>query len=151
MNKLMRGINVTAASLRSKGFTLIETLMVIVVLGIVGSGLLLYFTSMRSSGDPVIIVQAASLAQESIERVIADARAGNFAGVVATLPAVLPAPFDKFTRETQVICVNEATLDTEIIGDMPACATSNIIAKRVRVIVSWTGNSTDYVTIISNH
>jgi hypothetical protein len=125
--------------------------MVIVVLGIVGSGVLLYFTSMRSSGDPVIIVQGASLAQESIERVIADARAGNFAAIVAVAPVVLPAPFDKFTRETQVICVNEATLDTEIIGDMPACATSDIGAKRIRVIVSWTGNSTDYVTVITNH
>ena len=44
------------------GFTLIETMMVIVILGILGTGILMYFVSIGSSADPVLATQGTALA-----------------------------------------------------------------------------------------
>jgi prepilin-type N-terminal cleavage/methylation domain-containing protein len=132
------------------GFTLIETVMVIVILGILGTGILMYFVSIGSSADPVLATQGTALAQEKLERVIADKKANGFNSIVVEAPSALPAPYNRFTREVEVICVDEADLNTSG-GTMPNCTDSDILAKRVKVIVTWPGGSADFITVISNH
>lgn len=136
---------------KERGFTLIESVMVVTILAIVGVALVMFFAGIRSSGDPVTLVQASSLAEEQLERSIAVARAGNFGTIVAIAPAVLPAPYDRFTREVRVDCVNEAGLDTPVAWSVN-CAASDIQAKRVRVIMTWAGGGQlDLYTVITNH
>ncbi|MBI1911493.1 MAG: type II secretion system protein [Deltaproteobacteria bacterium] len=133
-----------------RGFTLIEALMVIIILGVIGTGILMYFVGIGSSPNQVILTQATALAQEKMEKVIADKKANGFNSIVSEAAAALPAPFDRFTREVEVFCVQEADLNTSN-GTMPNCTDSDIRAKRVRVIMSWQGNSIDYITVITNH
>lgn len=136
--------------LRSGGFTLIETVMVIVVLGIIGAGILMYFVGISGSADPVLVTQATFLAEEGMEKVIADRKANGFNSITSIPPAALPAPFSRFTKEVDVFCVQEADLDASS-GTMPNCADSDIRAKRVSVVITWPGASADYVTVISSH
>ena len=135
---------------QTRGFTLIEVVMVIVLLGILGTGLMMYFVGVSSSGDPVLTAEATELAQERLERAVADRKALGFSSLVSEAPAALPAPFDRFTRELEVFCVAEADLNASS-GTMPGCADSDIQAKRVRVIVTWARGAVDVATVISNH
>lgn len=133
------------------GFTLIEALMVIVILGIIGAGILTYFVGLgKGSAGQVLVTQGNSLAGEQMEKILGDRKTNGFASIVSEAAAALPAPYDRFTREVEVFCVNESDLDTSA-GTMPNCSDSTIRAKRVRVIVSWPGGSTDIVTVISDH
>lgn len=138
------------ASARS-GFTLIETVMALVLIGIIGVGILSYFVGLgRGSSEQALVVQATALAQEGMEQLLADKKTNGFASVVSIAPAPLSPPYDRYTREVEVFCVSEADLNTSS-GTMPACNDSDIRAKRVAVIVSWSGGSIDVSTIISNH
>lgn len=133
----------------SRGFTLIETVMVIALLGIVGAGILLYFSGMRGSADPVLRIQAIELAQEKMERIIADKKANGFNSIVAEAAAALAAPFTNFTREVTVICVTEGALNTDI-GGMPNCgAPGSYRAKNVKVTVTWTGGGSTGVSLVT--
>ena len=139
-----------------KGFTLLEAVMVIVLLGIVGAGILMYFAGMRGSADPVLRIQAIELAQERMERIIADKKAdavNGFNNVVSEAAVALGAPFANFTRSVTVICVQEAALNTSS-GTMPNCTDiSSYHAKNVTVNVTWTGggNGLNLVTVLSDH
>lgn len=132
-----------------KGFTLMETLMVIVLLGIMGTGLIYYFASLASSGSSRAVT-ASALAQEKMELIIAGKKASGFDSVVSEPPAALPAPYGRFTREVEAYCVNEANLDLSA-GTMPGCLDTDIRAKRVRVTVSWDGGVADFSTVITDH
>jgi len=132
------------------GFTLIEVIMVIVLLGIVGSAILMYFAVQGQAPNATLTSQATMLVEEKLEQIVADKKNGGFSSIVAEAPAALAAPFDRFTREVEVICVSEADLDASG-GTMPGCADSDILAKRVRVVVSWAGGSVDLVTVLSDH
>jgi|GEM_PF-3717280 prepilin-type N-terminal cleavage/methylation domain-containing protein len=132
-----------------RGFTLIETLMVIVLMGIMGTGLVYYFAALGSSTQSQA-VQASALGQERLERIIADKKASGFNSIIPEAPMTLPAPYDRFTRSVEVICVNETDLDLSA-GTMPECADTDISAKRVKVTVSWQGGSADFTTIITDH
>lgn len=132
------------------GFTLIETVMVITIIAIIGTTILVYFAGVRSSGDPVLTAQAANLAEQQMEQVLSDKQANGFASIVSMGAAALAAPFNNFTRQVDVVCVQEADLNTGS-GTMPACADSDIQAKNVKVTVSWTGGSVNIATVITNH
>lgn len=133
-----------------RGFTLIEVIMVIVVLAIVGTGILMYFAGLSGRPDAVTLTQASALAQEKMESLLADKKANGFNTIISEAPAALPTPFDRFTREVDVFCVQESDLDTSN-GTMPNCSDSDINAKRIRVTVSWGGGSSDFVTVMTNH
>ena len=138
-------------NIRSRdGFTLIETVMVITIIAIIGATILVYFAGVRSSGDPVLTAQAANLAEQQVEQVLSDKQANGFASIVSVPAAALPAPFNNFTRQVDVVCVQEADLNTGS-GTMPACADSDIQAKNVKVTVSWASGSVNLATVITNH
>lgn len=132
------------------GFTLIESVMVIVVLGIIGIGIMMYFVGVGSSSDPVLETQAGRLAGEKMERIIADSKANGFNSIVAEVATPLAAPYSRFSTTVEVICVDEVDLDITG-GTMPQCNDSDISSKRVRVVVSWGSKTFDIVSLISNH
>lgn len=133
------------------GFTLIETIMALVLLGIIGVGILSYFVNLgKGSSEQAIIVQASALVQEGMEELLADKKTNGFATVVPVAALPLSPPYDRFSREVEVFCVQEADLNTSG-GTMPACSDSDIRSKRVRVIISWSGGQVDVSTVISNH
>jgi prepilin-type N-terminal cleavage/methylation domain-containing protein len=132
---------------RQKGFTLIETIMIIVLLGILASGILLYFVPLSASPEQALTVQAIELAQVKMEEIIADKKANGFGSIATGTSAenpVDPTYFPDFTRTTDVYYVSEADLDTDI-----APAASDW--KRVEVTVSWAGRRAGLVTVISDH
>lgn len=133
------------------GFTLIETIMALVLIGIIGAGILSYFVNLgKGSSEQAIIVQASALVQEGMEELLADKKTNGFASVVSIAAAPLSPPYDRFSREVEVFCVQEADLNASG-GTMPSCSDSDIRSKRVRVIISWSGGQVDISTVISNH
>lgn len=135
---------------RQAGFTLIELIMVIVLVAIVGTGILLYFTGLAAAPDRLVLAQASLLANERLERVIADSKSQGFNSITSEAPATLSSPFDRFTRELVVFCVEEADLDSQS-GTMPNCADSDIRAKKTTVSVSWSGGEVEAATVITRH
>lgn len=137
------------------GFTLIETLMVIVVLGIAATGILLYFINIGKAGAQGRAIEAVMLAEERIEQIIAQKKGNGFSTVALANPATTDSafspPFDAFTRTVEVYCVNEAGLDMDNGDTSASCPGSDISAKRVKVTVSWTGGAVDLATVLSNH
>ncbi|MBI5970821.1 MAG: type II secretion system protein [Deltaproteobacteria bacterium] len=141
--------------MKKSGFTLIETLMVIVIIGIAGAGILMYFTSTRTAPDQTLIAQAAGLARQRLEEIIANKKANGFSSIALltapTADPALAAPFNRFGRSVEIYCVNESDLNANN-GDTAAdCPASDITSKRIRVIVNWDTGSIDLVSIISNH
>lgn len=133
----------------ARGLTLVEVVMVIVLLGIIGTGILLYLAGLGGGANATLTTQAAMLASSKAEEITAEARAGNFSSIIDEAPAPLAAPFDGFTREVEAFCVSESDLDAAA-GTMPQCDDSDIDAKRVKVTVTWPGGAVDLVTVISD-
>lgn len=140
----------------SQGFTLLEAIAVIVLLGIVGASILLYFTSMKYSANPVIRTQAIELAQEKMERILADKKnsARGFSWIQnSNYPAENPVSgfTPSFNRSVDVFCVLEADLNTSN-GTMPDCSTTGYHAKKVTVTVTEPGGeSIKLITIVADH
>lgn len=137
------------------GFTLIETLMAIIVLAVVSTGVLMYFMGLSRGGEQGRASEALRLAQERMEDIIAAEKANGFASIPINSPAVndpvFSTPFDIFTRSVEVYCVNEATPDANNGDTTDACPGSDIVAKRVKVAMSWTGGAVDLTTVFSEH
>lgn len=113
--------------MNEKGFSLIELVIVIVILGIASVGLMTVFsTGTKKSADPLLENQALQLAQEKLDIVIADRMnaARGFAYITgASYPAENAAAlgFPGFSRATTVFCVTAAALNTSS-GLAPPCA-----------------------------
>ncbi len=141
--------------MKKNGFTLIETLMVIVIIGIAGAGILMYFTAGRFAPDQTLTLQATGLARQRLEGIIAGKKADGFSSIaIAATPVPDPPlapPFNRFTRSVEVFCVNESDLNTNNGDTANDCPASDITSKRVRVLVAWDTGSVDLVTLISNH
>ena len=129
----------------AKGFTLIETVLVIVVLGIAAAAVLALFTeSMRGSGNPAVVTQALELAQGELEQVIADKRANGFNAIATgTAGCTIGLP-SCFACSRSVQYVDASDLNTAVAGP------TNY--KRVAVTVTAPDNSQlTVVTLLSNH
>ena len=95
--------------LKTRGFTLIETIITLVVLSIASVGVLTVFTvGISGSADPLIISQATSLAQEKMDEAIALRASGGYAAVLADPGGAFAAPFGAFSWVRAVSCVDSA-------------------------------------------
>ena len=121
--------------MNDKGFSLIELVIVIVILGVASAGLMSVFsTGMKKSANPLLENQALQLAQEQLEIVLGQrldsATPRGFDWVVAadytTNPAKYPpetpmaAPYSAFNRTVSITCVTSADLNTST--GAPPCA-----------------------------
>jgi len=136
----------------ANGFTLVEIVLVIALLGIVAGSILTYFFNIKSSGDPVLTLQAIELAQEKMDKILADKKWNNFNSITpANYPAENPVSgFTTFNRSVDIFCVLEADLNTSN-GTMPNCTTTSFHAKRVEVTVSWGSSSVSLVTVLTDY
>ena len=108
---------------KSKGFTLIETIITLVVLSIAAVGVLSVFTTgIKESANPLIVGQATQLAQERMDEAIALKKSGGFNAVVTINPGVpaFPAPLNVFSWTRTVTCVT--ALDLNTATGAPPCA-----------------------------
>jgi type II secretory pathway pseudopilin PulG len=127
--------------LSSKGFTLIETVVFIIVLGVI-LGILIPFTvSMKGSPNPVAVQQAMALAQAELDQTVAQKHAAGFGSVVAG--CVVPMT-GAFTCSRTVCFVPAANLN-----DTSNCATATNF-KRIQVTVANPVTSVTAVTLLTN-
>ena len=138
--------------LHSKGFSLIEIIITLVVLSIAAVGVLSVFASgMRGSADPLLVNQATNLAREKMDEVIGDRRnaARGYAYIIpANYPAETPVGgFSFFDRSVAVFCVTAADLNTST--GAPPCG-SGYTHVTVTVTNSVTGNVTAE-TVVANY
>jgi prepilin-type N-terminal cleavage/methylation domain-containing protein len=111
-----------------QGFTLIETIIVIVVLS-VAFGILIPFTeALRGSANAVLTQQAVALVQGEIDQVIAEKRANGFNSI--TTGGCALSLLTGFTCSRTVCYVPSTNVD-----DTSACGTATSY-KRVMVTVS---------------
>ena len=105
----------------SKGFSLIEVIVTLVVLSIAAMGVLSVFTTgMTGSANPLLISEATELAQEKMDEAIALKKASGFNAVVSDPGGAFPAPFAAFSWSRTVDCVTAADLNTST--GAPPCA-----------------------------
>lgn len=103
----------------SKGFTLIEVIVTLVVLSIAAVGVLSVFTTgMKGSADPLIINQAISLAQGEMDVIMSVKRQVNgftTLGIVVN-GACTSTMLAGFTCARNIYFVNAAALNTSVGG-----------------------------------
>lgn len=118
--------------MNNKGFSLIELVIVIVILGIASAGLMTVFsTGTKRSADPLLENQALQLAQEKLDIVYGDRMNptrgyGYIENAAVNYPAedAVALGFPGFSRTTAVFCVTAADLDTST--GAPPCASGYV-------------------------
>ena len=99
----------------SKGFTLIETIITLVVLSIAAVGVLSVFTAgMKGSANPLIISQATQLAQGEMDQVFGEKAVPGGFGTIASGVCVLTLPGFNCSR---AVCYVPSTN----LNDITAC------------------------------
>jgi prepilin-type N-terminal cleavage/methylation domain-containing protein len=139
------------------GFSLIETIIVIVIIGIAAIGVLSVFTEgMRGAADPLITIQVIELAQEKMDIVIGDrqntARGYSYATTPANYPAESPVSgFANFNRSIAIACVTTADFNAAGSAPAPSCVgVTNYARLTVTVTHSAIGSATA-VTLLTNY
>lgn len=141
------------AATNHSGFTLIETVIVIVIMGLSVAVLIPLTLSTRHSATPVLTQQAASLAQEKLEQVFADRldrttpRGFTYATTPGNYPAENPiAGVTGFSRSVAITCVTTADLNAVGTVPSPSCASSDGRTDYARVTVTVTNAALGNVT-----
>ena len=147
-----KGLPYKRHALYAAGFTLIETIITLVVLSIAAVGVLTVFTvGISGSADPLILSQATSLAQERVDTIMGD-RLNPARGFNYILPGNYPAEnpvtgFAAFNRSTNIFCVTAIDLNTNT--GAPPCA-SGYAHVTVTVTHAVTG-SVSLITVVTNY
>ena len=130
-----------------KGFTLIEIVVFIVVLGFLAGVLIPFTVSLSRSSEPTFSQQAVTLAQAELEHAVGRRRAGGFAAIipVGLNNACVTAMLANFTCLRDICYVPAGNLN-----DTSACATVTNY-KRVEVTISHAAiGSVTAVTLFTN-
>ncbi len=143
--------------MQERGFTLIETVIVVVVIGLAFGILVPFAVSLRNSSSPVLTELGATLAQEKIEQIIADRRdTGIPRGFTyATTPGNYPAEtaavlgFDGYARSVAITCVTAANLNAVGTAPSPSCAASAGQTDYARVTVTVTHSTFGSLTAVA--
>jgi prepilin-type N-terminal cleavage/methylation domain-containing protein len=140
------------ADKKAGGFTLIETVITLVVLSIAVVGVLSVFTTgMRGSANPLIVDQAVQLAQEKMDTIVGD-RINAGRGFSYIIPASYGAdvPVTGFNRSVNVFCVTSADLNTN--AGAPGASGCASGYTHVTVIVSNAAmGSVSLDTVVTNY
>ncbi|MBI4238246.1 MAG: hypothetical protein HY696_07515 [Deltaproteobacteria bacterium] len=135
----------TSSSVRTRnragGFTFIDTILMMVILGVGLTGMMSFFVSSnRQALDADQTVQASVLAQEKLDQIIANKIALGYNAIVAANYPVenLGAPFAGLTRTTTITEVSPNDLSTASPGSG---------LKRVNIVVSWGVNANQAVQL----
>jgi len=136
------------------GFTLIETIITLVVLSIAAVGVLSVFTTgISGSANPLLVDQATQLAQGELDAVIGIRRASGFSDAALTSGTgqackTNPMPVG-FNCSLDICYVAAATLDDTTV---PGCGTATSY-KRVAVTITNTGTglAITAVTLLANY
>ncbi len=100
--------------LSQEGFTLIETVITLIVLSIAAVGVLTVFTAgITGSANPLIINQAVQLAQGEMDEVVGERVANGFNGINAACITTMPSGFG---CGRTIIYVNPGSLNTAAGG-----------------------------------
>lgn len=127
-----------------RGFTLIDTILMMIITGVGIFGIMSYFVSVNNqtmNGD--MTVTASVLAQERLDRVVADKQYQGYNFVVDAAypsPENLAAPFDGYTRTTTITEVSPNDLTTAQVGSG---------LKRVNIQVQWGPAASDRVQLVT--
>lgn len=145
------------AATNEQGVTLIETVIVIIVLGLSLAVLIPSTVSTRHSATPVLTQQAAALAQEKLEQIFADRldqttpRGFTYATTPGNYPAENPiAGVTGFSRSVAITCVTTADLNAAGSAPSPSCAFTNYARVTVTVTNGAIGSVTA-VTLLTNY
>ena len=133
---------------KERGFTLIEIVIFIIIIG-VAAGILLPLTqSVRGSVAPVFTQQAITLAQGELDQVVAQRRAGGFGSVVLGNPAACAVPMLPGFICSRTVCSVPAA-DLNNTGN---CLTLVSDYRRVAVAVTHASiGSVTAVTLLTNY
>ena len=144
-----------------QGFTLIETIITIIVLAIAMGVLIPFIVSLRGSANPVLMQQAAILAQDRLEQIIADRRdrltprGFTYATTPANYPNETPVPgFPNFTRTVALACMTPADFNGGGTVPSPSCAISDGQSDYARITVTVGNTQAGNITavgLLSNH
>jgi len=128
-----------------RGFTLIEVVVFVIILGFLAGVLIPFTVSLRGSSNPVFVQRAVALAQAELEQTVAQKRASGFAAV-ATGGCAMPMP-PGFNPCTRTVCYVPSTN----LNDTSACGAGTNY-KRVEVTVNHPaiGNVTA-VTLLTSY
>jgi len=139
------------------GFTLIETLITLVILSIAAIGVLSVFTTgIRISANPVVVDQAVQLAQEKMDTILGDSLNSNpgygFAYIIpGNYGAETPVTgFAGFNRSVNIYCVTVADLTTNAGAPGVGGCASGYTHVAVTVANAAIG-SVKLETVITNH
>jgi len=124
---------------KAKGFTFIELIMIIVIVGIAVVPLIQMFTtSLKGSADTEATSIALELAQDKME----ETKQLGFGGISST-SGTFSSPFTAYSYQVTVSYVNDTFTDS---GGSP----TNYKKVEVKVTHS-SGTSTTLTTVVSNH
>ena len=143
-----KGSGVRSRGSGDGGFTLIETIITLIVLSIAAVGVFSVFTAgLMGSSDPLILEQAVQLAQEKMEDTIALRKSDGFNAVVPNAGGPFPAPYATFSWARAVVCVT--ALDVNTSTGAPPCA-SGYARVTVTVTNALIGNAA-LDTLVTNY
>lgn len=144
---------------KNGGFTLIETIITLVVLSIAAVGVLSVFTmGIKGSASPVIVEQAMQLAQERMDTVTALKSSASFTAVQDIGSTSCGAPFANFFSSVDVACVDANLANAQVV---PAtgynadgtCDQTGFTRhyKQAAATVSWASGTVTLTTIVGDY
>ncbi len=111
-------MNGKAFKLSRRGFTLIETVITLIVLSIAAVGVLSVFTvGMMGSANPLIVGQAVHLAQGEMDQVLGEKTANGFGSIATGNPlACVSTMLSGFSCSRNIFYVDPGDLNTQVGG-----------------------------------